>query len=780
MPLRLGPASSGLSVPGSGAAAADTVTYLSVTKYAGYNDADSTVAMTAWFQAFLDAKAQNAQLVVPIGRFQVSAAFNTTATSGTLAATTAAGATITVASTTGLPAAGPFKIILEPNTTSGVSEIVTVTSYTGLVLTLAARTAGTAWEAGKAHGATYTVARSLPMQAGTAVKGIVPMRGEATPCELQVFGSHYFAGFNGTSSNMQGVFCEDVGFWSSENATTTVARAFMYPGSAATFKDSVFNRCAWKWFTSARFACGRTRMTQCYFNNGFAYNTSGTRLTPTGEGVVHLAGSDNFFEHVYADTWYQGVPSDQPVVKIDGFAESIVNFLYVTPGPGIPLEVTGYSDGLCLNLVVNGLGEHNTRQSLGISPASFGTAAARPTPTGGFVASLRGWLYEATDTRVVSRWDGVSAWTNVVDDTNLVAGSPFATRASLTGALATSNPRRWATVSDTTDIQGIRAYYSDGVRWRGPHFESPGNATVPSQGYLGADYGVWFHDIRGVVQVNSLSLRSVAQFDTAFPGVVRVENATVQIANLATWSSGASTPVDLYINNGTVELGAFTRDGVAANPNQTLVGTGRLDLSVETDSSRQIGDSPRWNGSRFINSSPGRHKSGYYVYHENPSSSTVSLATLGDLRIAPVYTNGNGIQSLTLYEVTVAAGAGGLIRIVVYSDGADGVPTTLLYEGTVAADALGRPASLTGLTIPGSATGRHWIGGVAQVATAPTVRCWVNRTFGTAVPTLGATGAAPNLTAMLATGITGAAPATFPTAGLVGSQSMLMIAAQLA
>jgi hypothetical protein len=764
-----------LSVPGS-----SEITYLPVTKYAGYNDADPTVAMTAWFQAFLDAKAQNATLVVPLGRFQVSAAFNTTATAGTLASSSAAGATITVASTTGLPAAGPFKIILEPNTTSGVSEIVTVTSYAGNVLTLAERVAGSGWEQGKAHGATYTVARSLPIQSGTSVKGIVPMRGEATPCELQVFGSHYFAGFNGTSVNLQGTYFEDVGFWSSENATTTVARAFMFPGSAATFKDSIFNRCAWKWFTQVRLACGRSRVTWCYVNNVFAYNTSGTRLTPTNEGLFHLAGSDNFFEHVYVDTWYQGIPSDQSIVKIDGFAESTVDFLYVTPAPGRPLEVTGYSDGLVLNFLVNGLGEHNTRQSTGVSPASFGTAAARPTPSGGFIASLRGWLYEATDTRVVSRWDGVSAWTNVVDDTNLVAGSPFATRASLTGALATSNPRRWATVSDTTDLSGIRAYYSDGVRWRGPHFESPGVATSPASSYLGADYGVWFHDIRGVVQVNSLSLRSVAQFDTAFPGVVRVENATVQIANLSTWSSGASTPVDLYVNNGTVELGQFARDGVATNPNQTLVGTGRVDLSVGTDAARQIGDSPRWDGSRFINSSPGRHKSGYYVYHENPSSSTVSLTTLGDLRIAPVYTNGNGIQSLTLYEVTVAAAAGGLIRIVVYSDGPDGLPTNLLYQGTVAVDALGRPASLTGLTIPGSATGRHWIGGVAQVATSPTVRCWVNRTFGTAVPALGATGAAPNLTAILATGITGTAPATFPTAGLASSQSMLMIAAQLA
>jgi hypothetical protein len=575
----LSTATTALSTANTANTAATAVTYLSASSYAGYDSADSTVAMTAWFQAFLDAKAQNATLIVPIGRFQVSAAFNTTATSGTLAASSAAGATITVASTAGLPAAGPFKIILEPNTTSGVSEVVTVTSYAGLVLTLAARTAGTAWEAGKAHGATYTVARSLPMQSGTTVKGIVPMRGEATPCELQVFGSHYFAGF-GANGNVQGVFCEDVGFWSSENATTTVARAFMFPGSAATFKDSIFSRCAWKWFTQTKFLAGRSRMTQCYFNNGFSYNTAGTRLTPSNEGLVHFGGSDNFLEHIYIDTWFQGIPSDQSIVKIDGFAESTVDFMYITPGPGRPIEVTGYGDGLVLNFLVNGLGEHNTRQSLGISPASFGTAVP-PTLTAAQQTSLRGWLYEKTDTGVVSRWDG-SSYQTIVDNTTLVTGSPFATRASLTSALAAANTRRWATVSDATDLSGIRSYYSDGVRWRGPHFDSPGPAPSPASGYLGADYGVWFHDIRGVVQVNSMSLRSVAQFDSAFPGSVRVENATVQIGNLSLWSSGSTTPTDIYVNNGAVELGHFSKDGAPAVPITTLVGTGRVATSPAT------------------------------------------------------------------------------------------------------------------------------------------------------------------------------------------------------
>lgn len=539
-----------------------------VQNYAGYDSDNAVTAMTVWMQALLDGIDRRRPVNVPRrpdgGKWNLQ--FYESTSSTALPATSAAGQTITVASATNLPTVAPFKVVLDANTNN--SEVVNVIGISGTTLTLGPRVVDTnnPHYSAKAHSGTYSVIRALPYLDNLKLKGMYPAGSEGGPCAIKVVGGSFFFG-GGTSNAVDGVEIEDVSLWCSENysATSSSPRALHYPNSIGSMKDCRFNRVHFKWFTSIRFVMGRSRVTHCYINNGYAFNSSGQRVTPTGQGLVDLTGSDNVMQDVYLDTAQIGIPSDQSLIRI-GWSMSQVHNVYVTPAPGRPVEIAGYVSGLQASLIVNGLNVHNTRVA-GASPIGFGLAASRPTAA----TWLTGYLYESTDTGVIERCTG-SAWVQVTSNTTLLAGSPYTNVAALPAA--SSNTGRWATVSasETSTIGGMRTFYSDGTRWRGPMFDVSASNNLGSRQYLGADYGIWIHDTTGTVQLSQVWLRQVAQFDSAFPGAIRVENAQVEIGNLALEQSYGT---DIYVSNGVLQIGNVAKDGVVdATLSKTLVSGG--------------------------------------------------------------------------------------------------------------------------------------------------------------------------------------------------------------
>lgn len=155
---------------------------------------------------------------------------------------------------------------------------------------------------------------------------------------------------------------------------------------------------------------------------------------------------------------------------------------------------------------------------------------------------------------------------------------------------------------------------------------------------------------------------------------------------------------------------------------------------------------------------------GSYFYTSSPHASTAATTGIGALRMVPwLITRTLSISRLAA-EVTVAGDVGSKFRIAVYADTGAIYPGALLLDaGTINGDAVAMQELTVSLTLT---PGLYWIGGVTQVVTTtqPTMRTvngWappVTVPLGPALPA----GGAANV-GWAAVGITGAAPATFPT-----------------
>jgi hypothetical protein len=164
-------------------------------------------------------------------------------------------------------------------------------------------------------------------------------------------------------------------------------------------------------------------------------------------------------------------------------------------------------------------------------------------------------------------------------------------------------------------------------------------------------------------------------------------------------------------------------------------------------------------------------------YGNSPAANSSSTGALNSLYVAPIYIpNSIAIDSLT-FEVTVAAGVGGVVRLGVYTMGADGLPGTLVCETpTISTTSTGIKTGAVSSTIP--AAGWYWVGGVPQVAacTYRTVSAWHPFAYsGLSAPSTNMihAGYLSVDAANSATTVTGALPAAFTAPGMTPFRAAL-------
>ena len=462
------------------------------------------------------------------------------------------------------------------NGATGVHVLVTAIDTSTRTVTLNTTNTGTVnntlvvqppgYTAGRAHSANFAVLRALPFLDNLKIKGLFPAGSEGQPVAVTVSNSspavecpYYWGG--GSNNTVVGVEIEDIAHWSHQFFAST-PRALFYQGSISQLSDCRFNRCHFKFFTQIKLVCSRVQLTNLYINNGYTVNAAGTSVTPASEGYIELSGSDNVMRNVFVDT-SNYFPSDRSIVRCR-WSDSVIDYLYITPAPGRPIEFTGWISGLQIpNLIINGLNTH--------APFS-GLAAARPAGA----ARILGMNYHSTDTNVVERWNG-SAWVQITANTTLLASQTNV--ATLTTAFppAGTGLRRWCLVTDPTLDSFARAFYSDGTRWRGPLRSSQGALQ-----YLGADYGVLFSNVNGSVAIGNLHIRQAAQFDTdtGQAGAIRVDNTTsgtavIIIANLQLEQSYGTDVAAITATRSNLHIGATQKD-FTLNPTLTKTGSGTM------------------------------------------------------------------------------------------------------------------------------------------------------------------------------------------------------------
>jgi hypothetical protein len=444
--------------------------------------------------------------------------------------------------------------------------IVTVPSpttfYTSTTATDASVASGTVTAATgtvtASSSSTYTIMRALPFLDNLKVRGQFTAGSEGQPVAIKVTSAggslsaqcpFYWGG--GSDNTVDGAEIEDIAHWGQENRAS-VGRPLFHAASISTLKDVRFNRCHFKWFTSLKFVCSRVQLTNLYINNLYSIYPvgSGTDVGVSGEGLVQLTGSDSVLEKVYIDTDTY-VPSDRSLVQCR-WSQSRIDYVYITPAPGRAFEVTGYISGLQVgNLVINGLNNHTVLSGLDASkPAA---------------AMCKGLLYRTTDLspNVIYRSDGTSWSSTPANGGTTNADTYLSTNTTVAGlASASTNSGRWALVTDTNIDSTNRAFYSDGVRWRGPFKTSPNGSSAWNQ-YWGGDYGVLVKDVYGCVQFSNLFIRQVAENETTgFTGAIRADNAAVQIGNLILEQVYGTDLVTL--NGGKISIGNIVKDGVTS------------------------------------------------------------------------------------------------------------------------------------------------------------------------------------------------------------------------
>jgi len=160
-------------------------------------------------------------------------------------------------------------------------------------------------------------------------------------------------------------------------------------------------------------------------------------------------------------------------------------------------------------------------------------------------------------------------------------------------------------------------------------------------------------------------------------------------------------------------------------------------------------------------------QSGRYYFVPNQSSvQTVSTSGNGTVRAGPVVVPLNVTLVRIGAEVTSAGDAGSLVRLGIWQDDGTGRPGALILDaGTIAGDS----ATVQEITIAQPLTrGVYWFGLCVQnvTVTQPTLR--FNASSGLVPLDAGTSTPAANKASLSVTrsGITGAFPATFGTAGL--------------
>jgi hypothetical protein len=172
-----------------------------------------------------------------------------------------------------------------------------------------------------------------------------------------------------------------------------------------------------------------------------------------------------------------------------------------------------------------------------------------------------------------------------------------------------------------------------------------------------------------------------------------------------------------------------------------------------------------------------------YFYTVSPNgSSTLNSLGVGTMRVAPWLVQRPVSIARLGAEITSAGEAGSKLRIVLYADNGSGYPGALVVDaGQIAGDS----ATVQELTVSAAPTfGLYWVGGIVQsvTTTQPTVRICSSWTPAVAVgagTTLGTITAGGAVICLSTTGITAAAPSTFP-AGAAGSGNMPRIFARTA
>ena len=158
------------------------------------------------------------------------------------------------------------------------------------------------------------------------------------------------------------------------------------------------------------------------------------------------------------------------------------------------------------------------------------------------------------------------------------------------------------------------------------------------------------------------------------------------------------------------------------------------------------------------------------VWHfTTPHTATSTANTLGNGvgRFTPwLITKPTRITALSA-EITAAGDVGSVLRIGIYRDDSTGYPGELLLDaGTIPGDAVAVATVVTNITL---VPGLYWVGGVVQnvTTTQPTVRTVSVDLLGVIAASTAATPPAnvPVGCGYTGFGMTGALPATWPTAG---------------
>lgn len=561
----------------------------------------------------------------------------------------------------------------------------------------------------------YTWTTQFPYYAGMMMRGMGTGREFNGPSDIGMLyeGAGNFIAWPASGPTSQ-VRIENILFIGLQTTTTT--SVFCEMSGTQQLEDVEFVDCAWKFFKKVIDAPGlRVQITGLtYINNGndTQLNLKGSDWKILGEVYLSSGGS----------TWQL---TQDKFVMIISLSMSEIDRVYVTPAPNMGVKFTGVTTGLSCRIVANGL--HTA------GPATYVNKAAFPA-----AASNAGIIAKATDTGIVWRSNGTD-WNETFWD----GVTPVAQTTAPTHAVG----KMWEDTTDTSDA--VRFYRSDGTYWYGPKFH-PGYVT-----YDGADGpGVTFEDTKGSMDADIYVWQcGMHDFSTRVGAIAFVNNRDeiscridhdylIQGKNhYDLRQSTSGYVVKARIND---NLGRPHRTSPVVTPRINITGTVRLDhgRAKAQEAFRRPGT------------------------FETPSASTLATAApaVGAMYVAPIL-SANGIDQLSIDVATlVASGVG---RIVCYHDDGAGFPGALAFEGTVATTTTGvKPLTVA---LP---PGRYWVGCIAQTAAATfrTLSGFVEN-----VPLVAAGSATAWSGVGVASGITGAAPAAFPTTGLSNTANCVCV-----
>lgn len=332
--------------------------------------------------------------------------------------------------------------------------------------------------------------------------------------------------------------------------------------------------------------------------------------------------------------------------------------------------------------------------------------------------------------------------------TPLVSTTPPTWNATVAGSLRDLAVTRANTAIAAEDGSRIAA-----ILWIQGGADATNNETQANYAAaLDALIAYWRANIAGAVAVPFVLSADPPEFVGGTITQIRAALVDTPNRNTKTWyvqpPSNMSVAATHFTNPGSRIIGQRLRDGLLA------VNTGHY---MDSTASAATG---------LASIPDNMHQTGRF-FVINSSASTNVIPTLNELRVYP-WPVWRPLQLGALFVQVAVAGSGdSVVRLGVYGDDGTGLPSTLVQElGTVSGAA---PGVFT-LNVPMAImlnTGLYWVAAVCQGTTAPTmVTVAGGALYNPQALFSGAAAFAPAFSGWRHTGVSGALPAAFVSAGV--------------